>query len=338
MQKNATMAAAEMAGLGKVAVMQEPVAAVMSVMRHRKGDGMFLIYDLGGGTLDIAIAQSINGRVSLLAHGGIAMCGGRDFDRLLFDNVVKPWLLDNFDLPEDFAADKRYATLGHLATWATEKAKIELSSSDEAIIALDDSELRVKDAAGENIYLDISITRAVFDDLISSKIEESIASARETMEKAGLSPHDIGRVVFVGGPTQYKPLRDKIAFELGIGAATDVNPMTAVAEGAALFAESIDWASQNRGRKSGRGVLTAGGSFELTINYQARTPDSKAKIIAKLGGEAANGTAFQVDSLDTGWSSGKVALKDGAVVDVPLAKPGENTFKVFVFDTAGGIR
>ena len=77
-------------------LMQEPVAAVMSVMRQRKGDGVFLVFDLGGGTLDIAIAESISGRVSLLAHGGIAMCGGTDFDRAILDNVVKPWLLRNF--------------------------------------------------------------------------------------------------------------------------------------------------------------------------------------------------------------------------------------------------
>ena len=77
MQKDATMQAAQMAGLGAVTLMQEPVAAVMSVMRHTKQDGLFLIYDLGGGTLDIAIAESINGRVNLLSHGGIAMCGGR---------------------------------------------------------------------------------------------------------------------------------------------------------------------------------------------------------------------------------------------------------------------
>ena len=336
MQKDATMAAAEMAGLGKVALMQEPVAAVMSVMRHRKGDGMFLVYDLGGGTLDIAIAESISGRVSLLAHGGIAMCGGRDFDRLLLDNVVKPWLVKNFDLPEDFSADKRYATLRHMATWAAEKAKIELSSSEEAVVTLDDSELRVKDESGVDVYLDITVTRAVYDELISSKLDESVAAARETMEKVGLSPHDIGRVVFVGGPTQYKPLRDKVAFELGIAASTDVDPMTAVAEGAAVFAESIDWSSQNRGRKSGRGALAAGGVLDLSFNYQARTPDSKAKVVAKVGGKAAEGTAFQVDSLDTGWSSGRASLKNGAVLEVPLAKPGENLFKVFVFDAAGG--
>ena len=120
------------AGLGKVALMQEPVAAVMSVMRQRKNDGMFLVYDLGGGTLDIAIAESISGRVSLMAHGGIAMCGGRDFDRILMDNVVKPWLLNQFDLPDDFSVDKDYTTLRHMAGWATEKAKIELSSKDES--------------------------------------------------------------------------------------------------------------------------------------------------------------------------------------------------------------
>jgi len=336
MQKDATMAAAEMAGLGKVALMQEPVAAVMSVMRHRKGDGMFLVYDLGGGTLDIAIAESINGRVSLLAHGGIAMCGGRDFDRLLLDNVVKPWLMKNFDLPKDFSADSRYATLRHMATWAAEKAKIELSSTDEAVISLDDSELRVKDQSGQDIYIDISVTRTLFDELIAAKVEESITAARETMQKAGVGPHDIGRVVFVGGPTQYKPLRDKVAFELGIAASTDVNPMTAVSEGAAVFAESIDWSSQNRGRKSGRGALAADAGLDLAFNYQARTPDAKAKVVAKIGGQAADGAAFQIDSLDTGWSSGKAPLKDGVVVEVALPKPGENVFKVFVFDAAGG--
>ncbi|MCX7164787.1 MAG: Hsp70 family protein [Rhodocyclales bacterium] len=336
MQKDATMAAAEMAGLGKVALMQEPVAAVMSVMRHRKGDGMFLVYDLGGGTLDIAIAQSISGRVSLLAHGGIAMCGGRDFDRMLLDNVVKPWLLDNFDLPEDFASDKRYTTLKHMAVWAAEKAKIDLSSSEEAVITLDDSELRVKDLSDKDVYLDISITRSVFDELIAEKVVESVGAAREAMEKAGVTPHDIGRVVFVGGPTQYEPLRKKVAFELGIAPSTDVNPMIAVAEGAAVFAESIDWGSQHRGRKSGRGAISAGGGLDLSFNYMARTPDSKSKIVTKVGGKVLDGAAFQIDSLDTGWSSGKIALKDGAVVEVPLSKAGENQFKIFVFDAAGG--
>ena len=336
MQKDSTMAAADAAGLGRVALMQEPVAAVMSVMRQRKNDGVFVVYDLGGGTLDIAIAESISGRVTLLAHGGIAMCGGRDFDRILFDSIVKPWLLENFDLPEDLTTNPQFKSLLRMATWATEKAKIELSQKEEAIVSLPETELGVRDQAGEEIYIDITIDRKRYDGLIGPKVEESIVSARETLEKAGLSPHDVERVVFVGGPTHYKPLRDKVAFELGIAPSTDVNPMTAVAEGAAVFAESIDWASQSRGRKSARGAISAGGALDLSFNYIARTPDSKAKIVAKLGSSAPAGVEFQIDSLDTGWSSGRIALKDGAGIELNLTKPGDNTFKVFVFDSNGG--
>ena len=328
------MAAADAAGLGRVALMQEPVAAVMSVMRQRKNDGIFLVYDIGGGTLDVAIAESIGGRVNLLAHGGIAMCGGRDFDRILFDNVVKPWLLDNFDLPEDLASNPQYKSLRTIATWAAEKAKIALSQSEESVISLAENELGVRDQAGEEIYLDIPISRDLYDGLIASKVEESIQATRESIEKAGLSSHDVERIVFVGGPAQYKNLRDKVAFELGIAPSTDVNPMTAVAEGAAVFAESIDWASQSRGRKSSRGALSAGGALDLLFNYIARTPEHKAKIVAKLSHVPA-GIEFQIDSLDTGWSSGRVVLRDGASVELSLSKPGDNLFKVFVIDSNG---
>src|SRR5262249_22733710 len=103
MQKDATLAAAEMAGLGNVALMQEPVAAVMCVMKQRKGDGVFLVFDLGGGTLDIAIAESISGRVSLLAHGGVAMCGGTDFDRSILDNMSSPGSLKGSICPRTSA-------------------------------------------------------------------------------------------------------------------------------------------------------------------------------------------------------------------------------------------
>lgn len=336
MQKDATMSAAEEADIGRVALMQEPVAAVMSVMRQRKSDGMFVVYDLGGGTLDVAIAESISGRVGLLAHGGIAMCGGRDFDRSLFDSVVKPWLLENFDLPEDLGANPQFTPLLRMATWAAEKAKIELSQKEDVVISLPETELNIRDGSGEEIYIDIPVSRTLFDRLIATKVDESIVATRDALEKVGLNPHDIERIVFVGGPTQYKPLRDKVAFELGIASSTDVNPMTAVAEGAAVFAESIDWSSQSRGRKSSRGSIASGGPLDLAFAYVARTPDARAKIVAKLNGTAAAGSEFQVDSLDTGWSSGRVVLTDGASIELPLAKPGENTFKVFLFDGSAG--
>ena len=336
MQKNATMQAAELAGVGPVALMQEPVAAVMSVMKARNADGVFVVYDLGGGTLDVALAESIGGRINLLAHGGIAMCGGRDFDRLLVDNVIKPWLFESFKLPEDLSGIPNYKSLLRLAAWAAERAKIELSAREEAIISLSETEARVRDQADQEVYIDIPVTRSTLDGLIDEKLQESIDAARETLSKAGLSTHDVERVVFIGGPTNYKPLRDKVSFELGIPASTEVNPMTAVAEGAALFAESIEWGSENRSRKSNRGKLTSSEPLDLTLNYTARTPDTRAKIVVQVGGPVMSGAEFQVDSLDTGWTSGRLPLKTGAAVDVSLSKNGENTFKVFVFDATGG--
>lgn len=335
MQKESTLRAAEMAGLGKVALMQEPVAAVMSVMRTRETDGIFLIFDLGGGTLDVAIAENMGGRVSLLSHGGIAMCGGRDFDRALVDSVIKPWLLDTFDLPEDFSVNPQYKRLNKLASWAAEKAKIELSSQKESVISLSEVETRLTDLSGHEIYLDIPINRDEYSELIEPRVMQAIEAAREALKEVSLSSHDLERVVFVGGPTNFKPLRDKVSFELGVPGNMDVNPMTAVAEGAAVFAETIDWSNQSRSRKAAKGEVTSSGPITVSLKYIARTPEPRAKIVAQITAGYVDNAEFQIDNIDTGWTSGRVPLKHGAGLDVVLSKPGANIFKVFAFDGAG---
>lgn len=336
MQKAATMQAASMAGLGRCALMQEPVAAVMSVAKTGGPDGVFLIFDLGGGTLDTAVAESVGGRVNLLAHGGVAMCGGRDFDRLIVDGMVRPWLASSFDMPRDLPLSKDYRPLMRMCAWAAERAKIELSSAEETTVALSESEAGARDLKGQEIYLDVPIARGDLDRLIEAKIRESVEAARETLRKAGLAPQDVSRIVFIGGPTNYRPLRDRVSFELGVEGGLEVNPMTAVAEGAALFAESVDWESDGRGRKGARGRIAQGGELDLSFDYVSRTPAAKARIACRLPRGAAVGSEFQVDSADTGWSSGRMPLKDGAWTDVALARQGENVFRVSVFDPGGG--
>lgn len=336
MQKNATLEAARLAGIGKVALMQEPVAAIMSVMRTKTNDGIFLVYDLGGGTLDVAIAESLGGRVNLLAHGGIAMCGGRDFDRGVFDNIIKPWLMNQFALPDDFIANPSYKSLIRLAIWAAEKAKIELSAKEETMITLTETEVRLRDLNGNEIYLEIPINRAALDEIMKERINDSINTVRETITRVGLSPNDFERLVFVGGPTNYKPLRDKVSFEIGIPGSINVNPMTAVAEGAAVFAESIDWDSRNRSRKNTRGQINSGGPLQLNFNFIARTPENKAKIAVQIAGDFSPKAEFQIDNTDNGWTSGRLSLKHGTIVEVVLFNTGENNFKVSVFDEFGG--
>ena len=332
MKKDATLQAAKLAGIGKVALMQEPVAAIMSVMRSSKQEGIFLVYDLGGGTFDVSIAENINGKVNLLAHGGIEMCGGRDIDRMVFNQIVVPWLKDNFTLPDDLLVNRKYKTFCRVAQWATERAKIELSAMESSTIALSEGEARATDEDGNELYIDIDITRNDVDGIIANLIAETVEATRETLTKAGLTSNDLERIVFVGGPTNYKPLRDKVAFELSLPADIDVNPMTAVAEGASIFAESIDWSTESHNRKSTNKVVNT--TIDLTFKFTARTSSDSAKVMCVLG-KNLNGYTIQFKSLDTGWSSGNAALKKNLMIDLPLSQNGENRFAVKVFDEFG---
>ena len=332
MKKDATLQAAIMAGINNVALMQEPVAAIMSIMRASKQEGIFLVYDLGGGTFDVSIAENINGKVNLLAHGGVEMCGGRDIDRMVFNQIVVPWLRSNFSLPEDFLINRKYKTFCRVAQWATERAKIELSANETSTIALSEGEARTTDEDGNEMYLDIDLNRQQVDSIIADLVKETVEATRETMNKAGLSANDIERIVFVGGPTNYKPLRDKIAYELSLPANIDVNPMTAVAEGASIFAESIDWSSNTHSRKAANEVIKT--DIDLSFKYTARTPNDSAKIMCVLGNDL-NGYTIEFTSSDTGWISGSAALKNNMMVSLPLSKNGENAFTVKVLDEFG---
>ena len=332
MKKDATMQAARMAGIGKVALMQEPVAAVMSVMRGAHSEGIFLIYDLGGGTFDVSIAENIKGKVNLLAHGGIEMCGGRDMDRMIFNQVVIPWLLDNFTLPEDFIVNRKYKTFCRVAQWAAEQAKIELSANGSSTIALSESEARTSDEDGNELYLDIDLSREMMDGLIGDLVEDTVKATRETLEKAGLSANDLERIVFVGGPTNYKPLRDRVCEELALPADIDVNPMTAVAEGASIFAESIDWSTANHSRKAANAVART--NVDIAFKYTARVSGDSARVMC-MTEQQYDGYTLIITSRYSGWSSGSIPLRNQAQTTLPLIKNGENTFDVKVLDNYG---
>lgn len=332
MQKDATKQAAFSAGIKRVALIQEPVAAIMSVAKQNNINGMFVVYDFGGGTFDISIAERIGSKINLLTNDGIAFCGGRDFDKLLFENIVIPWLYKNFKLPDDFRTNKKYATLLRMAIWATEKAKIELSAKETAIVRLDESETRCTDENGDEIYLDIPLSRTEYNDLIFPKVDETIEKTREVIANVGLKPEDINHIVFIGGPTQYKPLRDRVSMELGIATSTDINPMTAVSEGAAIYAESVDFETAQGGQKADKGVIKSS-SFNLEFRYNARTSDSKAKIAIIF--KNAQKLEFIIKSVDTGWTSGKLSLASGSIVPVELNNDGDNTFTVQCFDENG---
>ena len=330
-KKNATLEAAHLAGIERVTLMQEPVAAVMSVMKAAPGDKTFLIYDLGGGTFDVSVAESIGSRVNLLAQGGREMCGGRDLDRLIFKRVAAPWLKEHFRLPDDWDKDPAWRTLSRLTMYACEQAKIELSSIPATEIRMDEMRLNMRDLDGEEIYLDAPLTQEIVDELLEETVQDTVEVTRQTLKKIGLAEKDVSQIVFVGGPTKYAPLRQRVLSELGIPAGAMVDQMTAVAEGASIYAESVDWGDAQHHRKQSREELPA--LDDIVIRYEKRTAGDNAKIafVTKNGVEV----TLEVTCEETGWSSGRIDMTKSTMLTLPLAVAGENHFHLQVWDAAG---
>lgn len=179
MQAEATMRAAAAAGLTQVALLQEPIAAAMaSIARSSNKNGQFLVYDLGGGTFDAAIVQTISGSASVIAHAGINMLGGRDFDRAVVNSIVRPWLLTNFDLADDFQRDEKYHRLIRVAHYRAETSKIALSTQTHDRLFADESQIGAQDRNGTDIYLDVEIERRQLEEIVIDEIDRSIELCR----------------------------------------------------------------------------------------------------------------------------------------------------------------
>lgn len=334
LQSEATIRAAHRAGLEKVALLQEPIAAAMaSLAASSNKNALFLVYDIGGGTFDVALVQSIGGAVHVLAHEGINMLGGTDFDRMLVNAFVRPWLASEFSLPVDYQRNPRYRRLIGLGRHAAEKAKIELSSNERAVIFAGEDEVRVSDENGNDIYLSIEIARSDIDSLIAERVDETVDLCRRVLDDSGYAHGDIDRVVLIGGPSKMPYIRDRVPQELGIPIDTQVDPMTAVATGAAIFAESRNWSAEGTTRKASRASTTSRGPVEIRYDFPARTTDVNARLRVNPIGPA-DGCRMQVDSTE-GWTSGLVEVSAGSSIRLPLGQPGENGFRITVFDATG---
>ena len=279
MQSEATIRAAREAGLPRVGLLQEPVAAAMAALEGAsRRDGRFLVYDLGGGTFDVALVEASGGAVNVIAHEGINMLGGRDFDRSILDSIVRPWLAGKFDLPADASVRPEYRRMFGILRMKVEMAKIELSTRDKAIVFLSEEDARTTDESGAEIYAEVEVTRAQLEGLIADQVSDSIALCRKILTDNGLSQDDIDRIVFIGGPSKMPIIRETVSRELGIPADHKTDPMTAVARGAAIFAESRDWGSPTGQRKSARGTIAVTGKLELKLAFTARTSDENARL------------------------------------------------------------
>lgn len=337
MQCEATMRAAALAGLDRVALLQEPIAAAMASISHSKNkNGQFLVYDLGGGTFDAAIVQTISGSATVIAHAGINMLGGRDFDRSILNSIVRPWLLENYNLPNDFQKEAAFQRLIRVAQYRAELSKIALSTQTVDRIFADESQIGVRDSNDQDIFLDVELSRQQLESLIAEEIDRSIELCRKLIADSGYKNDDIDRVVLIGGPSRMPFVRERISNELGIRADLDTDPMTSVAVGAAIYAESREWTEEGAKTKKARKSKSVKGQVDIQYEYPARTADKQFRLRVKVESPSkAKGSRIQIASED-GWTSGQLELDSLTELrEIPLRRAGENRFKITLIDSRG---
>lgn len=228
-QRQATKDAGKIAGLNVLRIINEPTAAALAYGMDRGAkDAKIAVYDLGGGTFDVSIIETIDldgeQQFEVLATNGDTFLGGEDFDARVIDYLVSEFKKDSgIDLANDSLALQRLKE-------AAEKAKIELSSSQQTDINLP---YITADASGPK-HLNLKLTRAKLESLVADLIERTLEPCRIAMKDAGLSNSDISDVILVGGQTRMPKVQEAVKNFFGKEPRKDINPDEAVALGAAI--------------------------------------------------------------------------------------------------------
>ena len=223
-QRQATKDAGRIAGLDVKRIINEPTAAALAYGVDKESDQKIMVYDLGGGTFDVSILEIGDGVIEVLATAGNNRLGGDDFDKCIMD-----WMVAEFKKSEgiDLAGDK--VAMQRLKE-AAEKAKIELSGVTSSAINLP---YITADATGPK-HLDLTLTRAKFDQLTAHLVEATAGPVRQAMSDAGLSGGDIAKVLMVGGSSRIPAVQEMVKKLTGKDGFKGINPDECVAMGAAL--------------------------------------------------------------------------------------------------------
>ena len=332
-QRQATKDAGTIAGLDVVRIINEPTAASLAFgLDKAKEDMKILVFDFGGGTLDVTIMEMGGGVFEVLSTSGDTQLGGTDMDKVLIDYIVDEFKKkEGVDLSQDTTAMTRIRE-------ASEKAKIELSTVMETDINLP---FIAHDPSSGAKNLELRITRAKLDELIGPIVERCKPSITKALEDAKLSNSDINKIVMVGGPTRIPLVRKFVSDVVGKESESGVDPMEAVAMGAAIQAGIIagDVTSDIvllDVTPLTLGIETLGGVREPLIERNTTIPTSKGKVFTTA---ADNQTAVTIHVVqgERPMATDNVSLGSFNLTDLPPAPRGIPQIEVKFDIDANGI-
>lgn len=337
LQSNATKEAGYAAGFKQVVLLQEPIAASLAYANKEKSvdlkNSQWIVYDLGGGTFDVALVKIVEGELKVMDHEGDNYLGGSDFDALIVERIIAPQLEMKGKFT-DFLAQMKSDSGKYNRLWCSllhraEEAKIELSHSMSAEIDL--SRCGIEDENGTAIDDYISVTRSEYEAIIKESIESTAEMLSKILTRNSLRPQDLKFVLMVGGATYTPFVRKRIEELLGIPVNTGIDPTNAVAVGAAYFAATKEINLSKSTEKP-----SASSALKIKVSYNRTSQEREEMFSARVDGEFA-GLFYRITREDGGYDSGLKRLTARIAEDLPLQEDAFNHFAFRILDSANNI-
>lgn len=328
----ATKRAATLAGIEHCELLQEPIAAAMAYgLSVENKNGYWLVFDFGGGTFDAALLRVEDGVMQVFDTEGDNYLGGKNLDYAIVDEIIIPYLQENYSIDEILADDNRKSLLKDALKIYAERAKNKLSFKD----VCDDVEYIIgqlgNDDNDEELDLtDLVINKEQLQTVIQPIFQKAVDICKDLLKRNNLNGSQLDSLILVGGPTHSPIIRQMLKEQITPNVDTSIDPMTAVAKGAALFASTIDSEVAPEDVKVG--------TIQLDIKYKSTAVKNDAPVSIMITPNQANIPSKVYVELvrgDKAWSSGKTDIGNGVVVKCVLNEGKANAFAINVYDDKG---
>lgn len=332
-QKTATIEAAKMAGFDHCELLQEPIAASFAYgLSSEQKNGIWMVFDFGGGTFDAALLKVEDGIMQVFDTAGDNYLGGKDLDAAIVEDIIIPYLKENYSIEGILADKEKNAVLREAMKTYAEDVKNQLSFKDSEDILSNLGDLG-EDEDGEEIELDLTVTQQQVYDAMRPVFQKAVDICKALMDKNNLKSSDLNKLILVGGPTHSPLIRQMLREQITPNVDISINPMTAVATGAALYASTKDADVKESDIEVG--------TIKLDIGYEATSVEQTEWVSVKLD-KVGSGSSCPAKVLvklvrgDNAWSSGKTEIDEmGNVIEANLVEGKPNSFSVVCYNERG---
>ncbi|GAB6865793.1 MULTISPECIES: Hsp70 family protein [Bacteroidaceae] len=317
-QKDATLEAARLAGIEQVELLQEPIAASIAYgLKAEDKNGIWMVFDLGGGTLDVALVHVSDGIMQVFDTEGDNYLGGKNMDEAIVSKIILPQITRRYAL--DLSDGEQYQLFVEALKVEAEKVKNKLSYCDSEVVYLEAGDWG-EDGDGEEIELEITVTRQELEDAIRPILQKAVDVCKTLMLRNNISYEKLSHLILIGGPTSIPLLRKMLKEQVTENVETEINPMTAVATGAAIYASTIPVKIDENDIEDD--------TLQLLIDFEATTVDTQMFVPIKTM-NFVEGLSVKMVRRSDGMESQNVRISEqGGLLEFDLIPNQPNTFRV----------